>query len=270
MKLQPTVESLDSIPETLRDNYEQAEDGTYRLNFLKDYVPADKVEDVGGLKSALGKEREAAREAARKLKAMQEQFAGFDVEEYQALKDAQHKAEEERAKKAGEFDALKAQMMQKHQEELSKKDKEILRRTAALEKRLVDSEAVSALNDLKGNVTLLLPHVKAHVKVVEDDAGQFVARVVDDAGNPRVNGEGKFLTVRDLVSEMRDLDAYAPGFANAVKSGGGTPPNGTGGEGAGGKKGGIPTDLRRSKMTPRQKVDFVKEHGEKALLDLPL
>ena len=126
----------------------------------------------------------------------------------------------------------------------------------------IDSAVISALNEMKGNVNLLLPHVKGLMRLVEED-GQFVARVVDETGTVRVNGEGKPITAKELVSEMRDQDSFAAAFAADVKSGGGTPA-GDGGSGARGKTGAIPADLKRAAMTPRQKVDFINVHGHPA------
>lgn len=269
MPLKATLESLDGLPEEFHEDYVKTEEG-YRLKILDNFVPKDKVEDVSGLKSALQKERENARSAAAKLKQLEEQAGEVDIDDYRRLKELEAKAEEEKAKKAGEWDKLRSQMTAKHHEELAKKDKEAQTLLGALEKRTIDAAAVSALNELKGNVTLLLPHVKAHVRMVQDDTGEYVARVVDDAGNPRVNGEGKFLTVRELVSEMRDSDTFAKAFEASGQSGGGTPPAGSGGSGGTGRKGGIPSDLKRGAMSTKEKVAFIKEHGEDAFMNLPL
>ena len=83
-----------------------------------------------------------------------------------------------------------------------------------------------------------------------------------------MNGEGNFLTVRELVSEMRDSETFAKAFEATTKGGGGTPPSGGGG-GGGGRKGGIPSDLKRSAMSTKDKVAFIKEHGEEEFMKLP-
>ena len=61
MKLETTLETLDDLPEELRENYVEGEDGKYRLGVLDGFVPKDKLEDTSGLKSALQKERENAK-----------------------------------------------------------------------------------------------------------------------------------------------------------------------------------------------------------------
>jgi hypothetical protein len=139
-----------------------------------------------------------------------------------------------------------------------------------LNEKIVDAEVISALNKLKGNSELLLLHVKKFVRMVEDENGNFSNQVVDKAGNPRVNGDGSYITVEELVSEMRDQETFATAFEADVKSGAGTTHGGQGGEGTGGKKGVIPSDLKRSNMKPRDKVDFIKEHGNDVYQALPL
>lgn len=266
MPLQATLDSLEGLPEEFHEDYEQR-DGKFHLKILDGFVAKDQVEDVTGLKSALEKEREAARKAAARARALEEKVGEVDPEDYARLKELEAKQEEDKAKKAGEWDKLRDQMTTKHNEELNKRTAREQALIKALESKTVDAEAVSAINDLEGNVTLLLPHVKGHVKMVEED-GEFVARVVDDKGDPRVNGEGKFLTVRELVSEMRDQETYANAFKSQSASGGGTPPGG-GGQGGGGKPRGIPGDLKRSSMSTKEKVAFIKEHGEAKFMDLP-
>lgn len=266
MSLQATLENLETLPAEFHEDYEER-DGKFHLRLLSGFVPKDQVEDVTGLKSALGKERDNNKILAADKRRLEEQYGGVDPEDYARLKLLETTEEERKAEKKGEWDKLKLQMTDKHQEELGGRDQREAKLLSALERKTIDAEAVAALNASEGNVTLLLPHVKAHVKMVEED-GMFVARVVDDAGNPRVNGEGNFLTVSELVSEMRDQETYATAFKNTVKSGGGTPPGG-GAPGPGSKKGVIPSDLKRSTMGTKDKVAFLKEHGEDEFMKLP-
>lgn len=267
MPLQATLDSLDALPEEFHEDYEKGDDEKYHLKLLGNYVPKDQVEDVSGLKSALQKERENNKTLSKTKRELEEQYGGIDPEEYARLKELEAHEEERKAEKKGEWDKLKLQMTEKHNEELGKRTERENKLLAALERKTIDADAIAALNEFKGNVTLLLPHVKGHVRMVEED-GAFVARVVDDQGNPRVNGEGNFLTVRELVSEMRDQDTYAKAFENTVASGGGTPPGGSGGNGAG-KKGVIPEGLKRGGMTTKDKVAFIREHGEDEYMKLP-
>ena len=210
MSLQLIVDKLESIPEALRANYKEV-DGKFRLDL-------DGYEDPAGLKSALEKERLAARVATKAAGAWSS--IGKTPEEIQALVEANRKAEEDKLKGAGDFDKLRAQMVEQHTAALSKKDEAVVKMRGNLERYLVDAQAVAAISELNGAPALLLPHVKAAVKVVED-GDQFVTRVVDAAGNPRVNGKGEFLSIKDLVSEMRSSDVYGRAFDATGTSGGG-------------------------------------------------
>lgn len=222
MPLQLTVDTLDAVPENLRSLYSEA-DGKFRL-------AVDGLEDTAGLKSALQKEREAARTAEKQSKAWM--ALGKTPEEIAALVDAQRKAEEDRALKGGEFDKLKAQMNEQHKAELDKERGKSSAMRTHLERHLVDAQATTAITDLKGVPALLLPHVKAAVKVV-DDGDNFAVRVVDANGNPRVNGKGDFLSIRDLVDEMRQNEVFGRAFEPTGATGSGA--SGSGGAGVGGK-----------------------------------
>lgn len=212
MPLPLIVDSIDSVPEPLRANYVQHEGGKYRLD-LEGY------EDPANLKSALQKEREAAKAAAKQAKAWAD--LGKTPEEISALLAKQAQEEEAALKGAGQWDKLKAQMLDQHKAEISKRDEALTKSRARLERHLVDAQAVAAISAHKGVPTLLLPHVKAAVKVVED-GDELVVRVVDAAGNPRVNAKGEFLSIADLVGEMRQDAIFGRAFEPSGATGGGS------------------------------------------------
>jgi hypothetical protein len=210
MALPFTVDAIDAVPEAQRSLYKES-NGKFVLD-------VDGYEDPTNLKSALQKEREAAKTAAKQV----QQWAalGKSPEEIQALVEAQAQAERDKLVKGGEWEKLKAQMTDAHKAELSKKDEAIAAREKALSKHLVDAAAVTALAAAKGSAALLLPHIRAAVKVVEED-GEYVVRVIDKTGSPRVNGKGDFLTIEDLVGEMRQSEEYGRAFDASGTTGGG-------------------------------------------------
>lgn len=210
MALKFVVDSLESVAEEHRALY--VKDGEkFRLQL-------DGYEDPTGLKSALEKERKAARDADKQAKAWA--ALGKTPEEISDLLEAQQKVEEERATKSGEWDKLKQQMLEKHQVEIAKKDDAIKAMRGHLERYLVDAAGTAAIAEAKGVPALLLPHVKSAVRVIEDN-GEFVVRVVGADGNPRVNGKGDFLSIADLVGEMRQSEVYGRAFEPSGTSGGG-------------------------------------------------
>jgi hypothetical protein len=270
MPLAKQLDSLDELPEQLHDLYEKTDAG-FVLIPPEGFVAADEVEDVGGLKSALTKTREEKREAARKLKLMQEKFSGFDVEEYEKLKAAEMDAETAKLEAAGEWDKIKDQMKTQHAADLAAKDSIIARLTGQLETVQVDSKVVEAISKAGGNVELLKPHVRSRLQLNTDD---FTTTVLDSDGKtPKVDGDGNPVTIDTLISEMRKSDTYAGAFKASDQSGSGSDP-GKAGDGPSGSNGGMPKinagDLRRGTMTDAQKNAFQKEHGLDALLDLPL
>jgi hypothetical protein len=271
MPLEATVQSLEGMSEDVAALYSEREGGGYELK-IDGFVPADKVEDTSGLKSALRKERDQVSALTGKLRGLEEKFAGIDLDEFEELRQARAEAAEAEAERKGEWESLKAQMRDSHAESLGKKDQVIERMRREIERLTVDSQATAAINEAEGNVTLLTPHVKSLVKLVEDE-GKFKPQVVDAAGNPRVDGEGNPLTIKALVSEMRDQDVYKGAFKGSGAAGGGTPP-GDGGEGnpdvpGGGTPPKTVTGKARSAMSPREKVDFIKEHGNDKFMELP-
>lgn len=213
-----TVDTLDGVAEAQRSLYKES-NGKFVLD-------VEGYEDPVGLKSALQKERDRANALDKQVKAWA--AMGKTPEEIQDLVEAQRKAEEDKALKGGEFDKLKQQMLDQHKAELGKKDERITTLTKSLERRLIDADATAAIAAAKGVPALLLPHVRASVRVIED-GGDFKVQVVDAAGNPRVNGKGEFLSISDLVSEMRQDDIYGRAFEPTGTAGGGATQGGGGG-----------------------------------------
>lgn len=212
-----TVDAIDAIPEAQRSLYKES-NGKFVLD-------VDGYEDPVGLKTALQAERLNAKTASQQAAAWK--ALGKTPEEIKALVDAAAQAEADKLGKSGEWDKLKQQMADQHRTELGKKDERISTLTKSLERRLIDADATAAIAAAKGVPALLLPHVRASVKVIED-GGDFKVQVVDAAGNPRVNGKGEFLSIADLVGEMRQSEVFGRAFE----------PSGTSGSGASGGSGG--------------------------------
>ena len=154
MALKPIVEDLGEIPEQLREEYVETDNG-YQLKVLQDFVPRENVEDVSGLKSALQKERENARASAKKVRELESQFGGIDLEELEELRQEKARAEEERAKKAGEWDKLKNQMVEKHTQEVAQLKEEMAKVRSAYEDQFVDAAVLAAIIEHKGIALLL-------------------------------------------------------------------------------------------------------------------
>lgn len=265
LKYKIDADAFGKLEETQQAFYKE-KDGDYVL----DVDGAEGEDDIQGLKKALAEEREAAKKAQRALKAAQDASAGIDKEKYEELVEKERKAEEAAALKAGEFEKLKEQMLAKHKEALEAKDNEIARYRSRVEDLTVEAAVVAEVSKAGGNVELLRPHVRSFVKLDPDTLDMVV--LDNDKSTPKVDAEGKPAKLESLISEMRKSDTFASAFKATEQSGGGSDPGGDGGSGSTGKTGGTPLKtegLKRSTMTERQKVDFQKEHGLDALLELP-
>lgn len=245
MPLPFAVDSIDAIPETQRDLYKES-NGKFVLD-------VDGYEDPTNLKSALAKERKAAADAAKQVKSWQD--LGKTPDEILALIDTASKAEAEKLTKGGEWDKLKEQITSQHKGELGKKDVEITTLRKRLESEMVDKTATSAIANAKGSTALLLPHVRASVRVIEE-GGDFSVRVVDVAGNPRVNSKGEFLSIADLVDEMRQSEVFGRAFEPSGTTGGGSHQSSGGG---GGKK--TMKQEAIDAMRPKDKAAFFASGG---------
>lgn len=251
MALKYQVDSLDGLDDDLKALYTE-KDGKFVLD-------VEGVEDTSGLKESLRASNKEAMERRKQLEAWKR--IGKTPDEIEELLEAQRVADEEKATKKGEWEKLKAQMNETHQKELSKKDELVSKMRSALERHLVDAAATAAIASAKGVPDLLLPHVQRHVKVVEDDNGEFSVQVVDAKGDPRVNGKGEALTISDLVAEMRGSDVFGRAFEGSGHSGSGMKPaNGAGGAG---------TTKKSDFKSEKERAAWVDEHGIDAYKALP-
>lgn len=214
MPLPFTVDSIDTVPEAQRSLYKDV-GGKFTLDI-------DGYEDPVNLKSALAKERKAASDAQRQSNAWA--ALGKTPDEIHSLLAEQLKSDQQKAMDKGEFEKVKAQILTQHQTELAGKDKVVGTMRTKLERYLVEAAATDEIAKAKGVPALLLPHIKAAVKVIEDGE-DFVVRVVDAGGNPRVNGKGEFLSIADLVGEMRQSDIFGRAFDASGTTGGGSGPS---------------------------------------------
>lgn len=226
MLLKPKLETLDGLPEELHENY--VKDGDFFvLTHLQGLVSSDKFEsDTANLQKALSTEREANGKLKGEKRTLEERLGGIDPDEYTRLQQAESDRNEADSLKKGEYDSLKQQLIERHQQDMAAKDEEIASMQKSLEVHMIDAEAERACAKLEGSSTLLMPHIKQACKVVRTDDGKYVVRVNDASGNPRIDGDGKFMSIEDQVTEMRSQDTFAGVFKGTSQSGAGTPPGG--------------------------------------------
>jgi hypothetical protein len=232
MKAIITSEERDALDSALAEQYSEVEDGRWLLKV--DPVDGFGLEDVSGLKTSLSKERNAARELASKLKA----FDGLNAEDARSAleKAAEMDSWTPQDKVAEQIARREKQLLSKHHKEIEEREGTLSHLRGQLEANLVEAAAVSALMKHKGNVELLLPHVKSSTRVEQDSNGNFVARVVDRDGHARISmktGSQDPMSIEELVEGMKTSDTFAPAFAGSGATGSGAVGNRSGGTGSG-------------------------------------
>ncbi len=214
-----TVDSIDKVPEQFRSVYSQGQDGKFVINpTMKGIVDA-----ITGLNGALKNERKAttALKGQKDVASAVKEIFGVDsLDEVKAKVDelTQQVAEKSKVDPAKiKADIEKAFSVK---EEGYKADKAKMQ--ATLDKYLVDSAGLAALAEAKGNAKLLMPIIKSQAVVVPD-GDEYVVRIKDPSGDYRGNGAGGFMTVADLVKELKASSDYGVAFASEALNGGGRP-----------------------------------------------
>lgn len=251
MALQAKVDTLDDVPEGVRDFYEESDEG-YRLAVEGVEFP----EEVKGLKSALQKERDARKKEERRLAELREQIPeDFDPGRWEELTEAEKKREREKAEKKGEYEKVIAQKEEFWQEKLEEEKQARQTVEQQLEQHIVDGAIMAAASEHDAWAHLLPDYAKRFVQVKEVD-GKRVPVVVDEDGDRRLNNEGDTMSISELVAWMKEEERYQPLFKPSGASGGGAA--------AGGGAGGPGTQKSIKEMSDQEKQDFIDEHGIEA------
>jgi len=229
MGLKAFYATQDEVPEALREYYVE-KDGKFMLD-------AEGVEDVTGLKTALGKERTDRRAAEAALKTYQEAVGTDPVKAKEGLTRLAELSNFDPTKEAEKIAETKmrtreAQLIEKHQQALNDVTSKSARVMKQLQKVLVDNAALTAITEAKGAPELLLPIVRDKVRLREDGE-QFFVEVLDAQGNPRIGDtQGSPMTIPQLIAELKASPTYGRAFEPSGASGSGAPASGGAGSSA--------------------------------------
>lgn len=237
-----TVESLDTVPEQYRPLYAEVTEGEHTGKFAINGAFKPLVGELSGSQRSLSKVRSdlktANDESAQRriaLRAFEDIMESLEIDEDSRTADGlKAKIADilEQSKNGKDLkinlDKVRAEMTAKHAKEIEAKDTEISKREAALTRYLISDSATRALAEAKGSVALLLPHVNASCKVMQDEDGEYVVRVLDAQGEVRYGGDGKPMTVKGFVAEMKTQEAFMRAFESEGGGGTGTRPGATG------------------------------------------
>lgn len=259
MALKAIVDKIEDAPETVRDQYrpgtaDEGAEGKFVL--AVEGVGGWALEDVSGLKSALGKERTTREKLERDVIAFKDldpSKAKAALAELEELKKLDPSAEADKIANS-KFEAAKAQLLEKHGQEIDQREQRIGKLSGAVDRLVRQAAATAAIAEAKGSVELLLPHVLAHTRVKEAEDGEFTVEVVDRAGNVRIgDSKGSPMDIKGLVAEMRQSDTFSRAFDGDGHSGGGKQPDQTGAQSKKGDMGGD-RDERRAAIASRFKL----------------
>lgn len=231
--LKAKIDSLDTIDEKDRHHYKEV-DG----KFIADIESVDgyALEDIQGLKSALGKERKSAETFSKKLSLFGDNTPDTVSELIAQVEQLKDGSSEEKLNSLVE--AKVKSVRDKLEGDITSKDTQITDLNGLLEKIVIESAIDTALSQFdfqfEGAKNLIRPHIKEQLKLGKDPAGVPIAKVIDiknpDAGE-RISlktGSTDFMDVTELLSLMSSGKDFSGIFKGSGKSGGGdlTKPNG--------------------------------------------
>lgn len=213
--------------------------------------------DNSGLKSALEKERKAARDAEAKRKELESRFKDIDPDRYAELlkKYDDEGTIEERAAKAAEKAIADAR---KQAEEAKKQTDDAMKRAKAFEGRVLD-DAIRAAAAKSGIHQHAIDDAlfRGRAMFSLDENGNAVQ--LDADGQPVIGKDGKTpFSPSEWLESMRE---NAPHWF----------PAGASGSGSGNRQhnSGAPTGKPTKQWTPREKSDYISKHGRAAYEALP-
>lgn len=213
------AETFARCPTDYQGAYAQGADGKYALQDA--FKPFAK--SVAGLGKALKGERTVTQtlRGQKDATSILKEVFGEDVQDAETAKTRYAEITQQLADKAKvDPEKIKADIEKTYATRETELNGRVEKMQGTLDKYLVENAARASLAGAKGNATLLLPHIKGQAKVVEHE-GEYVVRVLDADGQYRGDGRGGFMTVDDLVAELKKSKDYSAAFESEAKPGGG-------------------------------------------------
>lgn len=185
------------------------------------------IENVGALKKALETERNDKEKALTTVADLTKRFDG--IEDPEEAKTALTKYKEIKnwngdQKIAEAVEASKRDLLKLHTTEKTTLQTELDATLKQLEEATVDRAIQEALahEEVKGNATLMMPHVRKFVRWEKGADGKRYTKVIGADGQPRVgDSAGNPMTLVQLCKEMKQMPEYSDGFKGTGSSGGG-------------------------------------------------
>lgn len=251
-KLKAALDSLDGLDDGIKGFYIE-QDGKFVLD-------AEGV-DNSGLKSALEKERKAARDAEAKRRELETRFSGIDPDTYAELV----KAHDEVEANKGTLEERVQKRVEKAIAEANKKLADALT-TADTERKKANAYQGRVLDDA---IRAAASKAGLHPHAIDDALFRGRAMfTLDDNGNAvQLDSDGQTVTGKDgktpftPVEWLESMHETAPHWFPAGASG-----SGSGSD----KKGGVfITGKPRGEWTPKEKSEYITKHGRESYEALP-
>lgn len=233
--------------------------------------------DLKAIQDELKRTREALKNAndeakERRLKLKEYEELGLsDLEQARAILQEREEAELKRAEEEKNFTEWQERTRAKYEgqindftSKLEQTSEQASKYKQRLESYLVDNEALQVLKELDGEPTFILPHLKNEVRVSEGESGDMTVEVLDKHGDVRLGKDGKPLTIRDRLTELREDPIFGKAFNAPSRSGGGS-----GGDNGGKGADDIAPKSYRNEMTTDQKGAYISKYGIEKFNALP-
>lgn len=218
-------------------------------------------EEAQKMRAYLKKSNEEAKNYRLKAKAYEE--VGYSPEELKEIREKEEKRKMRELENKQDFNKLKETLTTQFEQEKQQYESKIQSLQSSMEKTLIQRDVTSAIAKNEGIETLLRPHIESNVKLMENDDGTLVPRVIDSDGSPKFNSKGEYMSVDEFVATLREHDDFGVAFRGRQASGAGTKQAATNGKQPVSKK-------PRSQMNDSERRDFVQKHGWDAYHQLPI
>lgn len=262
MALTPLLDSIDELPEALREHYVQVSDGDHAGKWRLDVTAAGGLElaSVGKLRKGLEDERGRARginAELAKLRAVIGEETSLE-ELGAALQRAKESEDWTPDQKVQErLNSLREQLVGAHGKELKSRDERIEKLTDRLRREVVQAQIVQALAEA-GAPAELATVIGSRVRAEVTPDAEFTFDVLNEDGQPAVDGSGNPLQIPALVEEFKKHPTWGKLYAGSNSSGSGA------NSGAGGGGGGADGQFTMSAAEAREHPQRYYALAEKA------
>lgn len=256
-KLRGFVDKLEDVEDKYRDLYVEETVGD-KTRFRLD---ADGVEDVTGLKNTVKTLRTENASMRERLEPIKDLGDDENLDDIISVGRATIEAKKT-GKPIPEVEQERTRLTTQHKRELDKAKLENTGLMEALRESVVEGGAAAAITELKGNKTLLMPHIRGMIDIVRiEDGGKirYEPRVFEGSGSERherTGTDGKPLPIKAAVAELKANDDFSDAFEGSGASGSGAPPEGGSGMPTPRNRGTKAEPTPTAKDAKRQSMDY--------------